>query len=63
MKTINDFRYNQRVTMIDPDDGKIVTGTVVNISYTDNEVTINWDDLSYDCEHDETEFQKIKEIK
>lgn len=62
MTTIDDFKYHQRVKMRDPDTGGIVHGTVTNISYTDNEVTIQWDDLFHECEHDESEFALIKPV-
>jgi len=53
---------NQRVQMIDPDDGELVQGTVTNISYASNEVTIKWDDLQYECEHDCTDFGAITNL-
>lgn len=53
------FYTGQRVKMVDPDDGYMAYGHIVEIK--DKSVVIKWPDLSDPVEHFEDEYDSIKD--
>jgi len=53
------FPLGSRVKVYDEDDGGVVYGTVINAKEPCI-LVIKWDDLSSDCDHDESEIKDIK---
>jgi hypothetical protein len=60
MKTIKDFKKNQKVQIIDGDTGELIKGKVTRIDTHGELVYIQWDDLMDPVRHDSREFKLIR---